>query len=112
MYNVVEGTIRAIRDHIIVTEMKFDRPVTKGGIILPMDDGKDDGIRPRWAQVYAIGPEQKDVAVDQWILVAHGRWTRGIRYVTAEGQEPITVRRVDCKDILLVSDTAPNEFER
>ena len=66
------------------------------------DDGRTAGIRPRWAQIYAIGPDQKDVTVGQWILVAHGRWTRGIDIEDETGKK--TLRRVDPNDILLVSD--------
>jgi hypothetical protein len=75
------------------------------GIILPQDDGKSSGIRPRWGQVYAVGPEQKDVTVGQWICVAHGRWTRGLEIEDSEGVR--TIRKIDPKDILLISDESP-----
>jgi hypothetical protein len=101
--------IRAIQDHVLVSEMKFDRRITRGGLILPPDNGKDDGIRPRWGQVYSVGPKQKDVEVGQWILVSHGRWTRGFELI--KDNEKITVRRVDIKDILLVSDEQPAEHD-
>ena len=94
--------IRAIHDHILVTEMNFSERITSGGILLPSDDRKNEGIRPRWALVVATGPKQKDVEVGQFILVAHGRWTRGIT-IEIEGKEA-TIRRVDNKEILLVSD--------
>jgi co-chaperonin GroES (HSP10) len=103
----VTGKLRPIRDHVIVTEMKFDRPVSRGGIILPADDGKSSGVRPRWAQVYAVGPEQKDVEIGQWVLVSHGRWTRGVNLRASEDDLPTTVRRVDATDILAVSDQRP-----
>ena len=32
--------------------MNFEERVTAGGIILRSDDGKEHGIRPRWAEVY------------------------------------------------------------
>jgi hypothetical protein len=35
-------------------------------------------------------------------MVAHGRWTRGIDIEDENG--PTTIRRIDPKDILLVSD--------
>lgn len=111
MYKPIEGTLRVIRDHVIVSDMKFDRRITKGGIILPEEDGKDAGIRPRWGKVFAVGPEQKDVSEGQWILVAHGRWTRGINYSLNAESTPITIRRVDAKDIIAVSDEAPEENE-
>jgi hypothetical protein len=36
------------------------------------------------------------------VLVAHGRWTRGINIEDESGQH--TVRRIDVNDILAVSD--------
>ena len=111
MYKPIVGELRVIRDHVIVSDMKFDRRITKGGIILPEEDGKDAGIRPRWGKVLAVGPEQTDVSAGQWILVAHGRWTRGISYSKDSESEPLTIRRVDAKDIMAVSDDAPNDTE-
>ena len=100
--------IRAIRDHIIVTEMNFKERFTSTGLYIPSDDMKSTGIRPRWAQVYAIGPEQKDIEVGQWVCVAHGRWTRGVKVEEPSGNE-LTIRRVDNNDVLLVSDEQPQD---
>ena len=108
----VIGQVRPLQDYVLVHEMKFDRPVTKGGIILPRDDGKDSGIRPRWAQVYAIGPKQKDFNIGDWVLVAHGRWTRGAEVQADENSEVKVLRRVDINDILAVRDDAPDECDR
>ena len=38
----------------------------------------------------------------QWVLVGHGRWTRGVNITDAEGDK--TIRCVDPKDCMLVSD--------
>jgi hypothetical protein len=86
--------------------MNFGERQLSSGIVLLSDDGKSDGIRPRWAKVYAIGPEQQDVVPEQWVLVEHGRWTRGIK-VEIDGQEFI-IRRVDADAIMAVSDETPN----
>lgn len=94
--------LKPIKDHVLVRNMEFNERLSKGGIILPSDDKKAEGIRPRWAEVYAIGPDQKDVKVGQWVLVAHGRWTRGLKMEV--GEEELTLRRVDVNDIMLVSD--------
>lgn len=94
--------IKALHDGIIVTDMIFKERITQSGIIIPNDNGTGAGIRPRWGRVYAVGPKQKDVRVGQWICIAHGRWTRGIDIEDAEG--PRQIRRIDPKDILLVSD--------
>jgi hypothetical protein len=82
--------------------MVFDERISTGGIVLLNDNGKGNGIRPRWGRVYAVGPEQKDVNVGDWVLVAHGRWTRGLDLEDESGQ--LTIRKIDPKDILLVSD--------
>lgn len=97
---------KPLYDHVIVSDMNFTNTRTlNSGIVLLQDNGKASGIRPRWAQVYAIGPEQKDVKVGQWICVAHGRWTRGVDIEDESGKH--TIRRIDHKDILLVSDEQP-----
>ena len=92
------------KDHVIVSEMYFDQRITSGGIILMDDDKKSSGIRPRWAKIYGVGPEQDDpqLEIGKWILISHGRWTRGITVETPLGKQ--TLRKVDPGDILLVSD--------
>ena len=99
--------IRALQDHVLVTDMNFDQKISYGGIIIQSTDGKLEGIHARWGRVYAVGNRQKDVAVGQYILVKHGRWTRGIEIEDATGEH--TLRRVDHKDILLVRDTPTSD---
>lgn len=94
--------IRPLNDAVIVSDMEFAERISTGGIVLLNDNGKGNGIRPRWGLVYAVGPDQKDVAVGQWICVAHGRWTRGIEVEDESGKK--TLRRIDPKDIVLISD--------
>jgi len=100
---IKRSEIRAIKKDVIVTDMTFDMRITQAGLILPNDNGTGLGIRPRWGQVYAIGPDQDDVAVGQWVCVAHGRWTRGIDIEDESGKR--TIRKIDPKDILLISDS-------
>jgi len=101
-HKIARAQLKALRDHVIVTDMNFETRLSTGGIIIPGDNGTTKGIRPRWGHVYAVGPEQKDISVGQWILVAHGRWTRGLDIEDENGKR--TIRRVDPKDIMLVSD--------
>jgi co-chaperonin GroES (HSP10) len=103
----VTGKLIPIRDNILITDMSFDEQTSKGGIVILSDDGKSEGIRHRWGRVWAIGPEQKDVEVGEWILLEHGRWTRGVTVVEADGTE-IVIRRADLKAILMVSKEAPD----
>lgn len=96
------NSVTALGDSVLVVDMEFKERLTSGGIIVPNDDMKSSGIRPRWAKVYSVGPEQKDIKVGQYILVSHGRWTRGIKIEDTEGEK--TIRKVDINDVLLVSD--------
>jgi co-chaperonin GroES (HSP10) len=96
-------SIKALHDNILVKDMYFGERFTSNGILLPGDDKTSTGIRPRWAEVYAVGDKQTDVTVGQYVLVSHGRWTRGIKIEVNDND--LTLRRVDNNDILLVSDT-------
>jgi hypothetical protein len=100
-------SLSVIKDHILVTEMAFKERKLSSGIVLLNDDGKTSGIRPRWAKVYAVGPEQTEITTGQWIFVEHGRWSRGIE-VEVNGEQ-LTLRRVDPKSIIFVSDQEPNQ---
>lgn len=102
--NRVNG-IKALHDHVIVTDMDFGMRKLNSGIVLLGDDTKTDGIRPRWAKVYAVGPEQKDVSVGQWVLIEHGRWTRGLK-VEIDNEE-FVIRRADPSAIIFAQDQLP-----
>lgn len=110
MANKVEGEIRALGKNVLVTDMNFENRVTSGGIILVKDDGKDSGIRPRWCRIFSVGPEQTDpeLTVGKYILVSHGRWTRGIEIEDEDGVK-FTIRKIDVNEILLVSDEPQND---
>ena len=58
--NAIKGNLRAIGKRVLVTDMHFGEQVTRGGIIIAGDDGKQRGIDPRWARVYSKGPENND----------------------------------------------------
>ena len=113
----VENDIIPLKKRVLVSNMHFGETKSKGGIILVDDDGTAQGIHPRWGKVYAVGRLQDDVKVGQWIMVAHGRWSRAFKVKRKEqgsageiGVE-LEVRMIDENDILLVSDTEP-EFNR
>jgi co-chaperonin GroES (HSP10) len=107
----IEGTIRPLDKKVLVCEMEFGMETSKGGILLHSDDGKSTGIHPRWAKVYAVGPNQKEVKVDEWILLEHGRWSRGINYRTPEGDN-IVIRLADNNAILMSADEKPDGAQR
>lgn len=107
-HQITRDQLKPLYDSVIVGEMTFTERFTNTGIILPSDNGKSSGIRPRWGQVYAVGPDQKDVRVGEWVCVAHGRWTRGIDIEDETGKH--TLRRVDPKDILMSADEQPDDL--
>ena len=98
----VNGNFKPLRNGIAVAEMDFGETRTESGLIIASDNGKVSGINPRWAEVTHVGPEQEDVTVGQWILVSHGRWSRGFEL------NGVTTRTVDPKDVLVVQDEAPS----
>jgi co-chaperonin GroES (HSP10) len=97
--------IKAIGSNILAVTMEKGERKSAGGIVIPNDDGKDSGIRPRWCQVYSIGPDsdfKEDLYEEDWILVAHGRWTEGIEI------DGMTVYKIDPDGILLHSYEYPD----
>lgn len=99
--------LRPLNDEVLVRDMEFAERKLDSGIVLLDDNRKSEGIRPRWAEIYAVGPKQKEYKAGQWICVAHGRWTRGA-LVEIEGVE-MTLRKVDLNEILLISDEKPKD---
>ena len=97
-YEAKKVTIRAIGDAVIATDMNFDARVSSGGIIMKSDNGKTHGIRPRWCKVYKVGKDQHDVKEGDWILVEHGRWSRGMTINDGDGEKEI--RKIDTKCIM------------
>ena len=106
MITRVEGNFKPLRDGILVRNMDFKGHKTAGGIIVLSDDGKLGGIHPRWAEVIAVGNEQQDVSVGQYVMVAHGRWSRGFEL---NGE---TVRTVDPNDVLGIQDDEPETIHK
>ena len=104
----VVGTLKPIRDRVIVHNMHFGEQRSSGGIVILGDDGKDRGIYPRWGQIFAKGPENKEpFQVGDWILVEHGRWTRGVTYEMENGEETV-IRMVDNNCILMWAKEKPS----
>ena len=103
-HQIPRDKIKALHNNVLVADMEFDTRITQTGLILPNDNGTTLGIRPRWGRVYAVGNEQQDVKVGDWILVAHGRWTRGLDIEDGETEHRRTIRKIDPADILMVSD--------
>jgi co-chaperonin GroES (HSP10) len=101
-------SLTPLKDTILVYGMEFKERLSRGGLILLDDDMKSQGIRPRWAQVYAVGPNVKDIKVGDYIMIAHGRWSRGQAIEDETGEK--VIRKVDPNDILLISDEPVNDY--
>ena len=66
------------------------------------------GIHPRWGKVIAKGHENTDdYEVGDWILVEHGRWTRGITLENSKGK--VVVRAVEAESVLGTSKEKPTD---
>jgi len=104
----VGNNLRPLKNTILVYGMEFKERLSYGGLILLDDDMKTAGIRPRWGRVYAIGPEVLDVKVGDYVMVAHGRWSRGQTIEDDEGEK--IIRKVDPNDLLLVSDVPVSDY--
>lgn len=104
-------TLTPIHDKVIVTDLQHGVQKTKSGLII-LDDSTtaagERGIKARWAKVHAIGPEQKDVKVGEWILLEHGRWSQGQKLTSdIPDEQPLHIWLADEKAILAVSDEHP-----
>lgn len=106
--STVKGSsFKPMRNRVFVTDIEQGEKKSKGGLIITDDNGKDHGIRPRWAKVWAVGEDVVDIEVGQWILIEHGRWSFKIQ-MEINGED-ISVWDVDYAGdcILLVTDEKP-----
>lgn len=96
---IVKGKLTPVLDRVIVTDMYFGEQRTAGGIIIRDDDGTTRGIYPRWARVHAKGRlNEEEYQIGDWILIEHGRWTRGVK--VDEGNGEVELRMVEAESIL------------
>jgi co-chaperonin GroES (HSP10) len=100
--NTFNGRLEPLHDGILVTDIEQGERKTHAGVIVVDDDGKDHGIRPRWARVYDVGSEIDWLQKGQWVLIEHGRWSRAVK--DGSGQE---VRRAENESCLAVADENP-----
>jgi len=73
---------------------------TKGGIITLDDDGEGVGVKSRFFEIHDVGSDNvvtDDVKKGDFVLVPHGRWSRGFDIDHPEGKK---LYSLDPKDIL------------
>jgi hypothetical protein len=101
---------RTIHNHILIKNMKHSETVLQSGIVLRSDNASSHGVRPRWAEVYMVGPTQKDVKPGDWVLLEHGRWSRKVKIEIEDSS--IDLQLADPNGILLVSDIEPPQSDQ
>ena len=107
----LKGDITPLSGRIFVTDMEFGDVRTASGIYIPSDDRKTVGIHPRWGKIWKMADDVKGYNIGDWVLVQHGRWSRGIEYEQEDGTT-ITFRRIENKSIMLKSDEKPADVLR
>jgi co-chaperonin GroES (HSP10) len=95
------NTLAPVRGTVLVHNIEEGEKRTRGGIIVLDDNGKERGIRERWAQVWMKHADIDEVEVGDWVLIKHGRWTRGIDVRGPDGVK-VTIRKVDWPDAVIV----------
>jgi co-chaperonin GroES (HSP10) len=99
--------IRPLKDRILAELTGLEQRVTAGGIIVAGENGKDRGIRPRWAKVVLVGDGIDWVQPGQYVLVSHGRWSR--QFECEHNGEKFKLVHLDNKECLIVSDDLPDD---
>ena len=107
MASTIKGSVRAIGNRVLVSNMHFGEQTTASGLIIKNDDGTTRGIYPRWAKVYAKGPDNLDeYEIGDWILIEHGRGTR--HFNVERDDELLEVRMVESESVMMYSKERPD----
>lgn len=110
IFTATAEAFRPLHDKIFVTDLESGPRLTRGGLIIPDDNMKDRGIRPRWARVYSVGPKATGVVPGDWVMIEHGRWTNGFDLSLPTGI--IRLWMIDPAAILVASDDDPLQTSR
>ena len=98
--------VKALKGKVLVSDLERGSRMIKG-IIIPDDNGKSEGIRPRWGKVYSVGEDITDIVPGQWILIENGRWTRMLEVKEDNGSK-VQLWGVEWPEsVMLVSDEDP-----
>ena len=105
--NTVNGVLEPVGNRVLVTDMYFGEQKTNSGLIISSDNGKTRGVYPRWARVHKKCPDNNDpYNIGDWVLVEHGRWTRGIKINEGDGET--VVRMIEAEAVMIWSDEKPD----
>lgn len=92
---------RPLKNNVFVTDLDSGPHATAAGIIIPDDNFSERGVHPRWARVWAIGPEVQDIEIGEWIYVQHARWTNSIDLAMPKGV--VRIWRVEWPESVLLA---------
>ena len=100
--------IRPLKGKITVQILEDPRKeqVTKAGVILLADNATEAGMKPRWFKAIAVHPEEEDVKEGDYVLVAHGRWSR--EYIYDDKDETQYIMVCESESLLGISDEFPD----
>lgn len=98
---------KALKGKVLVSDIQQGERMW-GKIVLLSDNGKSDGIRDRWAQVFSVGEGVTEIVEDEWILIKHGDWTRGMEVTDEDGTE-YKVWGVRYPEGVLIASDKPTE---
>ena len=99
--------IRPLNNRVLAELLGLDDRVTASGIIVKSENGKDRGIRPRWARVVLVGEGIDWCEPGQYVLVSHGRWSR--QFECEHADEKLKLVHLDNKECLIVTDEEPQD---
>jgi len=96
--------ITALRGKILaeLVEPPNGHRTLASGLILKDEDKAHTGIRPRWFKIYSVGTDIDWVKPGQFVFVAHGRWSNGVKL-----DDNTKIYQLDNEECLMISDTNP-----
>jgi co-chaperonin GroES (HSP10) len=110
--NLDTETLRPLKNKVLVHNLEQGEKMTSGGIILLDDNGKERGITSRWGIIYKVGPEIDYLQEGDWVLIEHGRWSRGVDLKDSNGKTVTTIRQVDPDCIMLKATEPPSHIKQ
>lgn len=75
---------------------------SKSGLLIADKDMDESGIKPRWFKIYSVGDDVDFCTEGDYVLVAHGRWSRGVEIGPNE-----KIFLLDNEDCLAISNEPP-----
>ena len=101
--------LKAYSDNILAINGDFGDKTTRSGIIVKSSIGKEEGVVPRWFQVFDVGPEIDWLEEGQWVYVEYGRWTEGFKVKDERLEQGQEIWKVDPAGCMLVADDKPDD---